>query len=84
MTQPKLAFEACPEKQEIVHSIQTVTEQIIALLLAEVDAVVRADMEMLERIEDNLGRTMDFQQCLRERYNAHIQSHGCTPKRSVV
>lgn len=80
MAQAKLAYEACPEKQEIVYSIEAITEQIIALLLAEVDAVVRADMEMLERIEHHLGRAMDFQQCLRERYNAHIQSHGCTLK----
>ena len=82
MPQPKPAFDLCPERQEIAGSLQAVTDQIIALLLAEVDAVVKSQMEALEQIDHDLRKALDFQQSLRERYITHTQSHGCPPNAS--
>lgn len=79
MPQPKPALDLCPERQEIARSLQAVTDQIIALLLAEVDAVVKSEIEALEQIDHDLRKALDFQQSLRERYITHTQSHGCPP-----
>lgn len=82
MPQPKPAFEPCPERQEIGGSLQAVTDQIVALLLAEVDAVVKSEIDALEQIDHDLRKALDFQQSLRERYITHTQSHGCPPNPS--
>lgn len=82
MPQPKPAFQPCPERQEIAGSLQAVTDQIVALLLAEVDAVVKSELEALEQIDHDLRKALEFQQSLRERYITHTQSHGCPPNPS--
>jgi len=79
MPQPKPALDLCPERHEIAGTLQAVTDQIIALLLAEVDAVVKSDLEALEQIDHDLRKALDFQQSIRERYITHTQSHGCPP-----
>lgn len=77
MPQPQMAPAGCAERQEIADSLQAITEQIVALLLAEVDAALKADIETLERMEQDLQKAMNFQQSIRERYISHTQSHGC-------
>ncbi len=83
MPQPKPAFEPCPERHEIAASLQMVTDQIVKLLLAEVDAVVNSKIEALEQIDHDLRKALEFQQSLRERYITHTQSHGCPPNPSL-
>lgn len=44
MPQAQPAPARYPERQEIADALQAITDQIIALLHAEVDAVLKADM----------------------------------------
>lgn len=77
MPEAKPASEPCSEKGEIVQSIKAAMGQVLFLHRLEVEAIEKGDVERLKRIEDDLRKGMRFKASLLERYQSHLQAHGC-------
>lgn len=74
---PQPAQSPCKERSDIVQSISTVVEQLQGLSQQEVEAVKGNDLGALERICEEIEKTIRFKHSLLERFQGHIQSHGC-------
>ena len=79
MAPARLAPEQCVEREEIAESIRAVINQILSLHSAAVDA--KGDLRKKEHIDNELEKAQAREASLLERFQAHIQSHGCqSPK----
>ena len=77
MSQPEPAREPCHEREEIVHAIKAAMGQILYLHRLEVDAIQNNDTQELGRIESDLAKALALKGSLLDRFNAHLQAHGC-------
>ena len=74
------ASEQCAEQEEIAEAIRTLMSEILSLRAAKVDA----QGDRLERIDKQLEKATAREASLRERFHAHLKSHGCQPPKALV
>jgi hypothetical protein len=71
----------CTEQERIAHSIRTIMSEILSLHCARFDA--RGDLKKLERIDMELEKAQGRGASLLEKFQAHLQSHGCKAPKAV-
>ena len=74
------ASEQCAVQEEIAQAIRTVMSEILSLRTAKVDA----QGDWLERLDRQLEKATAREASLRERFHAHLESHGCQPPKALV
>ncbi len=80
MTQPVKApsAEVCRERRRLTEALISEMDNVTALAERYRQALVRyASIDEIKTISDDFERAIRFRSTLSERYNSHIEAHGC-------
>ncbi len=69
--------DGCQEKQELVEAIRAATDQIVALSQYGTQPGSKPDAKESERIQRQLNQAKELRASLLEKYNTHVEAHGC-------
>lgn len=83
MPQPQPVREICAKREEIAQSIRDVMTRILDLHVAKIEVLKEGDLHRLKRIGDEIGEAAALETALLERFEAHINSHGCQPPKAL-
>jgi len=68
---------SCAEKQELIDSIRTAMDHILALSQQELRALSRHELQESRRIRLELKKAVEGRAALLAEYNEHLRAHGC-------
>lgn len=78
MTQPATSAGICRERRRLTEALIAEMDNVTSLAEDYRQALVRyASIEEIKTISDDFERAVRFRASLIERYNAHLDAHGC-------
>ena len=77
MPQAQPAHESCRERQELVERLREADVRVVALHRDEIAAIRNDDRARLERVWQDLDNAIAQRDSVVDRFNAHVQAHGC-------
>lgn len=75
--------QPCSEQEQIARSITMVMSRILILHIAELQAIRKRDLDEMERIDRKLEKELGHRSSLLEKFQGHLESHGCQPVKAL-